>query len=333
MGKYLVETDQGKFEVEVEDEPKTEGMFGTSIGQDSEILQKARIPSRAVENVSKKLMDATEPTSQSVAVNAAKRLPQTIGSIGAQLVSDSITPESLAMVGGLKLAKLSVPALKALGRFIGSGAEKLSGLSYKTPGVLAEVVKNPSLPFKPGIDAANEIYAAKADPTKIRDAFKAILGKKEFVEAAQQALKDGTLTADEALIARQTLDSIKNQIPRASYFNTRGALNELAKTKFAGADEAYQTAVKAENLRNISPVNKTAGQSKLGQYFQAAALGGGHFVNPYMYAAAPVVSPFAQGVAASGVGLAGKAVAPVVQRPQLGVLSEMIRRELERREQ
>lgn len=314
----------------VQPEKKTEGLFGTAVGENSELLRKARIPSQKVAEASTAMMDSFEPESRSVALNALARIPQTMHSISGDIVSSAISPENAVVMGLLKGGKLAAPAIKALGRFVGQGAEKLSGLSYKTPGVLADVVENPSLPFKPGIEAANEIYASKADPTKIRDTFKATLGKKELVEGAMQALKEGNLTPDEALIARQTLDSIKNQIPRVSYFSSRNALNELAKTKFAGADEAYRTAVKAENLRNVLPINKTGTPSIVKSALGiGGAFGGG--ISPYAPVVAPAVSPAIQAGIASGIGVTKKAISPLVENPKLAALSEIIRREIEKK--
>lgn len=294
--------------------PKTQGLFGTHVGENSQALKTARFPSQATEAISKGLMDAYEPESQSVGLNAAARIPQTVASIGADLASKSITPEALITQAALKAVPFLTKPANAVGRFIGEGAENLSGLGYKTPGVLAEVTNNPTLPFKPGVDAANEIYASKVDPSQIRDTLKNILGKKEFVEGAAQAIQDGSITPDEALIARQTLDQIKNQVPRPNFFSLRQAFDEVAKEKFAGADEAYKTGVKADNLRNILPLNKTGSPSIVKSALGIGGLVGGHW-SPTAFLTAPAVSPAIQAGAASAVGLGKQAVSAMANNP------------------
>src|SRR3990167_4838852 len=109
MAKYQVETDQGTFEVETEEsQPRqTEGLFGSSVGENSDILRKARIPSQMVEGLSEALMDATEPKTTSVPLNFLMRTPQTLASIGTKNVSSFISPESIISQLGLKAAQLS----------------------------------------------------------------------------------------------------------------------------------------------------------------------------------------------------------------------------------
>jgi hypothetical protein len=80
-------------------EKKTQGLFGTSMGEQSDLLRKARIPAQGAAAMSIGMMDAIEPEFQSVPLNAAIRAPQTLASIGSELVSSAIEPESLAMQG------------------------------------------------------------------------------------------------------------------------------------------------------------------------------------------------------------------------------------------
>ena len=302
--------------------PKTQGLFGTHIGENSELLQKARIPQQIIKGASNAFMDLNEPQTTSVPLNALLRTPQTIASIGGELASSFVSPENAIVAGGLKATQAISPFVKGVGRYIGSGAQRLSGTAIKNPGVLAEEFNNPSLITKPGIETANEIYASKVDSSKIRDSFKAMLGKKEFAEAAYQALKDGSLTPDEALVARQTLDSVKNQVPRVSFFNMRKGFNDIAKTKFAGADEAYQTAVKAEALREPFPINKSGTPEKLLTYGMGGiGLGAAYRTGNPLYALIGAsTSPLVQGVAAGGLGLANQQViSPLVRNPEYAI--------------
>lgn len=195
--------------------------------------------------------------------------------------------EGLGAIGG-----------NAAGRWIGNAAEKMSGLAYKTPGVLAETVENPGLPFGPGLDKAREIYqGAKGGVDEIRQGFKEIPTKLDFISGALEAAKDGSLNPQEALEARKALDASKKTLNNVFYSSAREAFDTVAKKAFAGADSAYQAALKSEALRNIWPLNKSGSPS--------IVKGAIEMVKPGL---APLFSPATQGVIASGVGLAQKAV-------------------------
>lgn len=305
---------------------KTPGLFGSSLGKDKKIMATARVPSQVAKGISIAMMDAIEPETSSVPLNAAIRFPQTLASIGAEGVASTLSPESVAVGGALKSVQLAKTPIKATGKAIGSGFEKLSGLGYKNPGILAEVTAKPGLPFEPGVEAANATYAKMVDPAQIRDSFKTILGKKEFVEAAIQEAKAGTLTADEALIARQGLDQIKNTVPRHVFFTVRDILDTIAKTKFKSADIARTTAQKADALTNVFPLNKGGTPSRLGQVVQGAAVGG-FAINPAVALTAPAISPFGQALAASVVGVTRKVARPLINNPEIGVAVNALKKQ------
>src|SRR3990167_949854 len=80
---------------------------------------------------------------------------------------------------GLTVAK---PALKSIGKFTGKTLESTSGLAYKTPGVLEEVVKNPKLFFGKGIEKARGAYKALKNESAIRpELSNQLLNNRSFV--------------------------------------------------------------------------------------------------------------------------------------------------------
>lgn len=287
-------------------EPITPGLFGTSVGENSELLRKARIPSDLIRQGGKILSSAMEPETQSVGLNMLGNVPGVMIEHASEGLAGQLSPEGALIQGVIKGGQLAAKPANAFGRFIGKSAGRITNLTDKNRVLLAEATENPGLMFKPGVESANEIYADKVDPKLIRDSFKTVVGKKEFVEDAIKSIQGGGITPDEALIVRQTLDSIKNQVPRSTYIYQRKILNDIAKVKFAGADEAYQTAVKAEALREPFPMNKTGGASKLLTGLQGAALGGGAIFNPLTALLAPALSPLGQATVASSIGVAKK---------------------------
>lgn len=322
--KYLRDTDS------ILAKHKTQGLFGSSIGQDSSIVKflrdaaaKSRSGLRSITNL---IPDAE---TQSVPANIALNTPKTLAEIVSDFSASTFEPETVLTAGALEAGKLAAPAINMAGRWIGNGAERLSGLSYDTPGVLARTVENPSLPFQKGIKAANEMYPAIKDPSQVRDSFKnfsEMLDHKSVVEKSIQALKEGTLTPDEALLGRQSLDQMRS-VPNSTFYPLRDAFDKIAKTKFAGADTARAIASDAENVRNLLPLNKT-GTPSIGKIM----LGGGGMyashTNPYSLLTLPAFSPVVQAGVASGIGVAKQGLSPFLRNPvATGIgLSELIRR-------
>ena len=334
MAKYQVETDQGTFEVETEEsQPRqTEGLFGSSVGENSDILRKARIPSQMVEGLSEALMDATEPKTTSVPLNFLMRTPQTLASIGTKNVSSFISPESIISQLGLKAAQLSAPAIKALGRWVGKGAESVSGLNYERPGALGKAFEKPSRILGKGTQAAGEIYDDLIDRTKVRGSMKGPKSFADVVDEGYQALGDGSITEDEALVARRALDRIRKSMPKDNYFELRDSFDKIAKTKFAGADEAFKEALTSEALREALPLNKSGTPSKFLTGMSGLGIGTAMKTGNPIYAALGLAtSPAVQGAASAGLGVGAQVARPFIQNPQLGALGEIIRREMERK--
>lgn len=294
--------------------PKTQGLFGTSVGKNSDFLKKARIPSQVVKAVSDKMMDMYEPQTQSVALNAALRIPETLASNAVSNVASQVSPESGILHGAFGLLKVAAPAVNAVGRWIGNGAEKLSGLSYDTPGVLGRTVENPSLPFRPGVETANETYGQLVDKGQIRPEIATNLDKKDLVQKAFEAAKDETITPDEAFVARKTMGQIKNTIPQDTFYALRQIFDDIAKTKFAGADAARTIAEDADNLRNLAPLNKNGTTSIFKTGIGLAGMGASHF-SPAAILTAPAFSPAIQAGLASGLGVAKQAISPALGNP------------------
>lgn len=245
-----------------------------------------------------------EPTGNPVrdlALNAPSILAKSV----AEVAPDFVSRGALVTGAAGKAVEAAAPLINSAGGWVGNAAEAMSGLKYKTPGVLAEAVENPKLILGQGIEKARETYNAASDVpfnnvygvpwqgSGLREALQQPLSKSDFVEQALQFAKDGTLNPDEALEARKSLDAIKNQLSSSGYYQTRQIFDGLAKQKYGEADEAYEEAVKSEALRNIWPINKSGSPSIVKGAVTTA-----------IPVTAPLFSPAVQGLAASGVGLA-----------------------------
>lgn len=306
MAKYQVVTDQGTFEVETEDNtPVTSGIFGTSAGENSELLRKARVPSDMVRMGGKMVKDSFDPKFQSVPLNAAVNLPGTLVDIGAEGIASTLSPENVMVGGVLKGAQMLSSPVNRAGRAIGRGLESISGLGYKTPGILARITNKPGIPFGKTLDQAREVYGQLEDLGQIPDDLKRTTSNDDFIKKSVEAYDSGKLTPDWALKARQVLDKMKKTMPEVSYRNLRGMFDTFAKKKFAEADRLYREAIDTEAVREWFPVNKHGGTS----VFKLAV--GGATIPNFL----PVASPAAQGAAASLVGGAKMLAAPVLRNP------------------
>lgn len=228
----------------------------------------------------------------------------------AETAPEFISKEAILTGGALKGAKAAAPAIKAVGRAIGSGAERLSGLSNRAQGVLAETTANPRLLFKPGIEKARKAFETAKEGLAIRPELASIKSISSFVTKAVDLAKQGLINPLEALEARKALGAIKNRVSPVFFRQAREALDTVAKTKFSGPDKAFQEAVKADALRRFFPVGKLGDISQV-RTIGGAALGGLKGVAG--------LSPIVQGTTASGIGAARIAARPFIQNPRLGV--------------
>lgn len=289
---------------ETDTKPITKGLLGSSVGENSPVLKGARVPEQVISGTARAMMDAIEPETTSVPLNAAIRFPQTLASMGAEGVASTLSPESAVMsAAGAVLPMLAKP-INAVGKFIGNTAEKMSGLSYRTPGVLAETVKDPSLMYGPGLDKARAAYKSIQNVNQISPDLQRISQPRAFVRKALEFADNGNLTPDEALEARKALDSISDSVPDVYRNKTRAVFDAIAKTKFEKADKAYSRAVKSDALRNFWGINKGQTPSLLKQGISLAYPVTGAFF-----------SPFAQGNMAAGVGRAKQVALPLLKNP------------------
>lgn len=240
-----------------------------------------------------------EPTGNmplDIAANTPKILAETV----AEAAPGFISRGSILTAGALKGAKIAAPIIKGAGSQIAKGAESISGLEYKTPGVLTAAAKDASLLFGKGRKAVGELYTSAIDKTNVRPIFGQAMTHKEILDEALKSAWLGSLTPEEALIARKTLDEAKRSMPTYSYHEMRKVFDAVAKTISKGADAAFSRAVKSEALRNILPTNKLGGTS-----IMKSALGSIAGLAPLA-----AMSPLVQGTVATGAGLAARGLAP-----------------------
>ena len=254
--------------------------------------------------------------------NAAKAGTEAL----AQVAPGFVSRGAIATAGALRGAKAAVPLVKAVGEGLASGAESLSGLEYKTPGVLKQAYNDASLIFGKGKQAAGKLYNNVLDKTNVRPIFKQLMSKMELLKQAEDIAKQGGLSPEEALIARRVLDSEKRNIPEYAFRETRTLFDKIAKAASSEADTGYSRAVKSEALRQPFPTNKLGGTSVIKTGLQA--------LSPKAW----VMSPLAQGATATGLGIGARQIAPLINNPAtygpaLAALMEARKRKLEQQAQ
>lgn len=261
------------------------------------------------------MSDAAQPESTSVASNIAHNLPGTITDIGSNLIAAGIEPESLLLNGLMRGAKAAAPytesfvqkPVNAVGRWIGTQAERFSGLAHKQPGVLAAAVEDPGLMFGPGRSSSQKSYdAAKNAGNTLRNEFKTIETKPELVSQTLEALDNRGITTQEALAARKALDKTKNHWSEEFYSYAREKLDRVAKQDFMGADAEHTRALQSEALRNPGSINKDATPAVVRNTLS--------MLQPQF---APLFSPAVQGLTASGIGVGKKAAEAALRNPDI----------------
>lgn len=239
-----------------------------------------------------------------IALNMPKKLAETVTDFSSKVLPSLVSRPSIVTAGVLEGLGAAAPALRAVGRGIGQGAESISGLEYKTPGVLREAFNNPKLIFSPG-KAKAEYEAAKEMGGTVRESLKAIPEKMKVVKESLKLAEKGKLNPTEALEARKELSALKKQVTGEFFRTATAKFNEVAKPVFEEADAAYRQGIKADALRMPLPVNKLGGtsiaKSTLGTIAGVLPLG--------------AMSPIVQGGTASALGAGAKAVAPLLKNP------------------
>ena len=232
------------------------------------------------------------------------RYPGMAGSMlgGALKYSANAIPASPKQLAGNEAAGAVVgaamPAVNKGATALGKGLEGLSGLEYKTPGVLKEAANDPSLLFGPGKKVAGALYESIKNDLNIRPSMLVATSSGKLIDDAIYALEHGDLSPQEALVARRALDDKFGGIPASTANYLRPKFDAIAKTLSAEADAAFKKAIKSEALQGILATNKGGGTS-----IAKLVLGG--FTGGALNVAS---SPIVQGAAATATGLAGRAI-------------------------
>ncbi len=310
MATYEVELEDGsKYQVETEDSSPSSPQASMPI-KERGILGKGwdalAIPERMSREGLKMIADASK-NDQGFTGNLPRDIASHTGEVAMDTLAETapsfVNRASIVTAGLLKGAKVAAPLVKGLGKGLAKTAESLSGLEHKTPGVLTEAANDPSLIFGQGTKKAGKLFEDLQDKGRIRQAFARATDNKSLVDDALKAVDDGSLTPEEALIARRSLDKIKRNIPGFAYKSMRQAFDGVAKTKSKQADAAFSRAVKSEALRQAFGINKHGGTS-------AFKLGGGAVTGTL-----PLMSPALQGMVATLLGVGAKGVGALARTP------------------
>lgn len=246
-----------------------------------------------------------EPTGN-LPMDIVRGAPRVMADTVAEVAPDFVSRGSMLTSGALRIARPVAKILKPLGRGVGKMGEAISGLEYKTPGVLREAFNDRRLITGQGTGEAGTLFDDLMAKGRIRQSF-GRLKNEPLIDEALKALDEGNLTPEEALVARRALDKARKSFPEYSYRKMREGFDSVAKTKSAEADAAYSRAVKSDALRQPLPVNKSGGTSIakgiLGTISSVGTLG--------------AMSPFVQGIAATGAGVgyrtAGRLLKPLAK--------------------
>lgn len=316
MAIYEVELEDGStYEIETEDKPEEKGILKKGFDALSVPEQMSR------EGLGKlaEMVPGSEPTGnilRDLAVNTPKLAAETI----AEAAPGFISRGSIITAGTLKAGKAAAPLIKSFGRGLGKAAESISGLEYRTPGVLSEAAKDPSLFFSKGKKAASSLYEAAKGETGSSNLFKGMYKPEEIVDAAKEYIaKGGKFEPSEALVYRKAIDKLmkSGRYIKDELMALRSEADQIAKQSESVkmADPIYSRGVKAEALRQPFAQNKTGGTS-----IAKGILGilGGFVPNVAM-------SPFVQGITATSVGKLAKMASELGRTPiQSGAVSSSI---------
>lgn len=291
-----------------------------------------KIPEQMAEEGLTKATEVLTPSREDIEsgnVGVGGMMARTAGETLSEVAPSFISPESLATSGALKGVQVAKPVIGAIGKTIGRGAEGISGLTYKTPNVLAEAFNKPSLILAKGKQVAKPLYeTAKAEIPEGMNLFKGMYKPEQIVDKANEVLAmGGKLEPAEALMARKAIDSLMNsgRYVKDELRAMRNAFDSMAKLspEIAQADKLVSKGIKGEALRTFMPLNKTGTPSK----FQIGAGAGGALAamasgNPMVALALLGMSPAVQGATAAGLGLGAKAISPLIENPQIGLLAK-----------
>ena len=255
------------------------------------------------DKIAKALPEAGQ--TRSALANFAIGVPRVLAETAKESAPGFVSRGSILTAGAGKVYKFAKPLIKGTTKAVGKLAESVSGLEYKTPGVLNEVARDPSLLIAAGKKKAGQAFQKFFDEGKIRPELQKLLTDKQVVNKTLKFVEEGTLTPEEALLGRRSLDNIKKVIAPQSFKFNRDILDKVAKTKSATADVGYARAIKADAVRRLLAVNKGGGTS-----IAKAAVGSMFGVVPNL-----AMSPIVQGTVAAGLGTSSKIADILSKRP------------------
>lgn len=276
----------------------------------------------------------------------AKGTPQVLTEAAADVAPSFVSPESILTAGtfrGVKAIGPVIKAIKAVGGKAAQTAEAISGLEYRTPGILKEAAKTPKLFFEKGRKAAKPLYeAAKSNLETAKGTFAGMYKPEQIIDKTLAIFKEGSdkfLTPQEALQARKAVDKLMKSggYVKDELIGLRKKLDKIAKINLdiAKADEIYERGLKANALRTVFPTNKR-GDTSIAKLFLGGlpgALGtviGEKKGESALKGTLPILamSPFVHGLGATAIGAGARAIGgrPIGVGSAVGAAISQIRR-------
>lgn len=257
------------------------------------------------------MVPTPEPTGN-LPLDIAKGTPKIAVDTIAEAAPSFVSRGSLVASGALGAAKASSPLIKALGGKAAQAAESISGLEYKTPGVLQEAAKDASLIFGKGKEAAKPLYSAAESGGKAKGTFEGMYKPDQIVDKTLAIFKEGGdkfLTPTEAHQARKAVDRLmqSGQYVKDELIVLREKLDKIAKMSegIKEADRVYSRGRMSDALRLFLPVNKSGGTS-IAKSVLASIKGVGTL---------GLTSPVVQGTTATALGAMARAAGKFSDKP------------------
>lgn len=309
----------------------------TALQSDHPVWNSLQVPSQMAERGLQPLTSGVlgalpilAPTGNTT-LDVLKNTPRIAAETLATAAPAMINRTSILTAGAADALGAVAPAAGAVGRGLARQLESISGAE---PGSVSAAFKDPSLIFAKGKAAASPLYeAGKAGMGDQASLFEGMIHPQQVVDTAQAYLaKGGTLEPAEALTYRKALDVLgrSRNVMKDALIPMRQEADAMAKASpdIAAGDAAHQRGRMADSLRNLMPQNKYGGASAFKMGIMAALEQMGIPGKAVLAA----LSPAAAGVAATGAGIASRAVSPVATNPGLAVaLQDLYKQYVERK--
>lgn len=284
--------------------PKEKGMLGKTWDAIGVPAQKSREGLEGITEIGKNMQNlaasktglpiGTEPTGN-LARDVVANVPRIAGETLSEVAPSFVDKASILTAG-------AGAGIKAAGKAAGAGIKNFGGMLERGSGLgkgtLEAAYKDPKMimDFGGKLKASkiyDELKSGATIPTHLKTNAKVVS------DAMNQMSKGNWLTAPDAFKARKAVNALMRnksaKYPMDDLIETKKALEEMVFSSVKEADKMYVRAIRGEQMRNISRLNKNGTTGPLSAAVMAK-----------IPALTPLISPAFQGIAASASGAAAQ---------------------------